>query len=152
LTELPTRPVAPAPASSRPRGRLSFEHLVMIVAGLLALVLMAAALRDRGATIRVAVAAHDVAAGAPLAASALRYVGLASGSPLGAQLLGPAAFGTARHWIALRPLRGGEPIGRGDVTAPAATGGLRAMAVAVPAEHAAGGSLAVGDRVDVIGV
>lgn len=55
-------------------------------------------------------------------------------------------------WVLARPVAAGGLIGQSDLVAPGSTPGLRSMSLPVPVEHAAGGALAAGDRVDVISV
>jgi Flp pilus assembly protein CpaB len=52
--------------------------------------------------------------------------------------------------VATRRIAAGEPLVHSALSPAAAPDGLRAMSVPVPAEHAVGGELSVGDRVDVI--
>lgn len=76
----------------------------------------------------------------------------------------PADFEGLRHlvaeddldalegWIAARSIAEGEPIGRSDLVRPGAGDGLRTMSIPVSVEHSAGGTVVVGDRVDVISI
>lgn len=121
----------------------------MIVAGLLTFVLVAGALRDRAQTVAVAVAAHDIASGATVTAADVRVVELASSSPLRASVLSPSALDAGAQ-VATRRIAAGEPMLPSSLAGAAAPGGLRAMSIPVAAEHAVGGELGVGDRVDVI--
>lgn len=152
--------VAPAPASNlaiapagrrrRPlRTRLASGHLLMILAGALTFVLVASALRSRDATVEVAVAGTDVAPGAVVDVASTRTVTLPASSALREALISPAALG-AERWVATRRIAAGEPLLRSALAHAAAPGGLRAMSVPVSADHAAGGELQVGDRVDII--
>ena len=121
----------------------------MILAGLLTFVLVANALRSREATVEVAVAAADVAPGAVLAPDAVRTSTLPATSSLRESLIAPETLRTER-WVATRRIAAGEPVLRSALARAAAPGGLRAMSVPVSPDHAAGGELAIGDRVDVI--
>ena len=55
-------------------------------------------------------------------------------------------------WIVGDSVREGELIHRSLVIRPGTGDGLRTMSIPVPAEHAAGATLVVGDRVDVISI
>lgn len=152
--------VAPTPASSltiAPTGRrrralrtrLASGHVLMILAGALTFVLVASALRSRDATVEVVVASADVAPGAAVEVASTRTATLPASSGLRESLISPAALG-AERWVATRRIVAGEPLLRSALAQAAAPNGLRAMSVPVSVDHAAGGELAVGDRVDVI--
>jgi Flp pilus assembly protein CpaB len=110
------------------------------------------ALQNRDATSLVAVAAVPIAEGSPFDSEKVRL------APL------PADFEGLRHllteedvagldgWIVGRSLAEGEPIGRSDLLRPGGGGGLRTMSIPVSVEHAAGATIVVGDRVDVISI
>jgi Flp pilus assembly protein CpaB len=55
-------------------------------------------------------------------------------------------------WIVGRSVAEGELIDRSIVIQPGAGDGLRTMSIPVTVEHAAGATLVVGDRVDVISI
>ncbi len=151
LTATPAGPAALGPpAPRRPwRTRLASGHLLMVVAGLLTFVLVTGSLRERGQTVPVAVAAHDIAPGAAVAPEDVRTVAMSASSPLRSGLLAPADLvGEGR--VATRRIAAGEPVLASALAGAAGPRGLRAMSVPVAPEHAAGGELAVGDRVDVI--
>jgi Flp pilus assembly protein CpaB len=148
--QLAATPVVEAARAQRAGlgSRLSAGHVVMIVAGILAFVATAGVLRSRDATVPVAVAARDIPPGAVVDRGAVRSVPLSQKSPLVAAVLGPTAL-DGQHMVAARLIRAGEPLRRSDVRTGAGDG-LRAMSVSVNRDHAAGGELVVGDRVDVI--
>jgi Flp pilus assembly protein CpaB len=52
--------------------------------------------------------------------------------------------------VATRTIAAGELLAATDFRAPAANSNLRAMSIPIEPEHAVGGNLAPGDRVDVI--
>ena len=150
LTAAPVAPATPAPPPRRQwRTRLASGHLLMIVAGLLTFVLVVSALRERGQTVPVAVAAHDIAPGAAVRPDDVRTVELSASSSLRAGLLAPAELASGAR-VATRRIAAGEPVVASALAGAAGPSGLRAMSVPVAAEHAVGGELAVGDQVDVI--
>lgn len=150
VTPAPTLAAAPGGRRRRPlRTRLASGHLLMILAGVLTFVLVANALRSRDATVAVVVATSDVASGAVVDPAATRTVALPAASPLRDSLVGPELLG-AERWVAARRIVAGEPLARAALTRAAAPGGLRAMSVPIAPDHAAGGELDVGDRVDII--
>jgi len=124
----------------------------MVVAGLLAFVLVLAVLRDRGATVAVAVASRDLPAGVAIGPDDVRMVEIPADSALRTSLVGAARLGDGRRWITAHALTEGEALTTSTLATPGAPGGLRAMSIAVAREHAAGGQLSAGDVVDVIDV
>jgi Flp pilus assembly protein CpaB len=145
-----TSGIAPVPRPRRPlRTRLASGHLLMILAGVLTFVLVANALRARNATVEVAVAVADVAPGAVLSPASIRISTLPASSSLRDSLVAPEVLG-AERWVATRRIAAGEPLLRSALAHAAAPNGLRAMSVPVSPDHAAGGELNIGDRVDVI--
>lgn len=153
-TSVPAAHPGPAPASRRPasRSRLSFGHVVTLLAGLLATVLVFSILRERDTTFQAAAAGAEIRAGTTVERTALRTVGVQVPDDVRGRLIDPAALGRFRGWIATRTLQPGELLSRGDLRPPAAPSALRAMSVPVEASHAVGGALAAGDRLDVIQV
>ncbi|HVM02182.1 MAG TPA: SAF domain-containing protein [Acidimicrobiales bacterium] len=151
-----SRRPTPPPAEAAPRRqrppwtRFSAAHALMVGSGLLAFVLVAAALDDRGATVRVAVAAGDVAAGAAVSADDVRWAELPADSELAGQLVTPS--GLRAGAVATQAIAAGQPLLRRDLAAGADADGLRWLSIPVAREHAAGGALRPGDRVDVIDV
>jgi Flp pilus assembly protein CpaB len=118
----------------------------------LAFVLNLLALRDRDATVMVAVAARPLAVGAVLTADALRMVPVAADFEGLSSLVAEAQLATMEGWVLGRSVPPGGLIERTMLVEPGASSGLRSMSVPVAAEHANGGSIAAGDRVDVISV
>ncbi len=142
------------PAPPRRRGvgeRLSLGHVVMITAGLLAFVLVMAALSDRSATVLVATASREILPGTTVTADMVTEIELAADSPL----IGAVA---SLDQIRVGAVTAGQRIGAGEpitlsALAPvSAPSGLRAMSVPVGEEFAVGGDLGAGDRIDVISV
>jgi Flp pilus assembly protein CpaB len=132
------------------RNRFSGGHLAMLVAGLVGVLLTLALLRGADDRVRVAVAAHDLAAGAHLQASDVRYSPVAMSDELLATTLDRNAVRLAAGQVVVGPIRAGELITRGRLRPRAANGGRRAMSVAIDPARAVDGDLAPGDRVDVV--
>jgi Flp pilus assembly protein CpaB len=108
------------------------------------------ALQNRDATTLVAVAAEPMAEGTPFRARDITLVPLAADFVGLTHLVGEADVGDLEGWIVTRSIAPGEPIARSALIRPGAGDGLRTMSIPVPMEHAAGATLEVGDRVDVI--
>lgn len=121
----------------------------MVVCGILAALLVARVMRTNQETVSVAVASRDIAAGAPITSDAVSWVSLPARSSLAPSLAGPAQINLSRPPVAAIRIHQGDPIRRGDLGAGLAAN-QRAMSIPLTAEHAAGGQLAEGDRVDVI--
>src|SRR6266545_6510278 len=148
----PTESV-PGPATSLPRSlmsRLSTGHLVMIVAGLLGLLLTVAVLRRADERQPVAVAARDLAPGAVLTESSVRYEQVKMDDSLLGTVLRPDDVKRLRDSVAAYPIAAGELVHRRAVRPAAAPAGKRAMSVAIDPARAVNGELEAGDRVDVI--
>jgi Flp pilus assembly protein CpaB len=108
----------------------------------------AVAAGSRARSHRVIVASHYLPAGSRLTARDLRLVKL-SGSEATLRPLLPAS--AERSLLGRRlaaPVLAGLPLGRADLAASG--GGPAAFTLTVPALHALGGNLAVGDRVSVL--
>lgn len=129
--------------------RFSMAHGLMVLSGFLAFVLIAAVLGDRGERIRVAVARGDLAAGTVVRPALLKTTELPADSPLAPTLVTLDRVRSGR-WITSRSVAAGEPMRLSDLARGEASLGLRSMSIPVPRENAAGGALAVGDRIDVI--
>lgn len=141
-----------APTTRPARRRPSLSHLAIGLAALLAFAFNYLALQNRDATSLVAIADRPIPEGAPFTPALARLVPL------------PADFEGIDHviveediagldgWIVGRSVAEGELIDRSIVIRPGAGDGLRTMSIPVAVEHAAGATLVVGDRVDVISI
>ncbi|HWB70756.1 MAG TPA: RcpC/CpaB family pilus assembly protein [Egibacteraceae bacterium] len=146
--------LAPEPVVARrlPHRRLSAGHVIMLLAGLLALVLNFSLLRARDASVRVAVAATPLHAGQPVAARSFAFTDVTVDDAQHATLLGPERLEAVQGWVAATEIAPGELIRLSDLRPPSAPAAQRAMSIPVEPEHAVGGDLRPGDRVDVIDV
>ena len=100
----------------------------------------------------VAVAAESLTAGSILGPSSVEWV------PIDADFKGIAGMMTEADASSLeglvlgQPITEGSPLMRSSLLPPGSGQGLRTISVPIGVEHAAGASLRVGDRVDVISV
>lgn len=153
------RPPQLAPARPAPRrGRSPYNiarrltqplpliGVLLLVLAAIGYVAVAASSRSRGS--EVVVAARSLPAGTRLTSGDLRLVKLSAGQSLLAALVPASAESTLLGRRLNAPVLGGLPIGRASLAA--AGGGPAAFTLAVPALHALGGNLAVGDRVSVL--
>jgi Flp pilus assembly protein CpaB len=120
------------------------------LAALLAFGLNYLALQKRDATSLVAVAAAPIAEGTPIDAETVRLAPISTDFEGLEHLVTEEDLPVLEGWLAARSLAEGEPIGRTDLVRPSAGEGLRTMSIPVSVEHAAGATVVVGDRVDVI--
>jgi Flp pilus assembly protein CpaB len=132
----------------RPR-RLTSGSVVPIVMAVLAAGFAYAALQDRSAMTNIVVASSRLAAGSPVNGTDTRTVRVhATDEGLVRGVLSPSAVG--RGWVAAVAVQIGEPITASEVREPATGPVMGQMSIAVPVQQAAGGTIAPGDRVDVI--
>jgi pilus assembly protein CpaB len=132
--------------------RASAGWILMLAMGLAAFVANLAVLRSADDAALVAVAARDLAAGTVLSAGDLRLVEMDAGPDLLATLLAGDRLGDAEGRVLVGPVEEGALVARSWLREPAAASGRRAISLPVDPEHAVGGTIVVGDRVDVIAV
>lgn len=140
------------PASRRIRRRPSASHVLIAVAVILAFILNLLVLQDRDESVLVVIADESLPAGGRLTAAQIRL------APVGADFEGLGGLVTDSDlaavdgWVVASPVSEGSPVGKDDLVRPGTADGLRAMSLPVGIEHAVGGNLTIGDRVDVISV
>lgn len=133
------------------RGRFSLAHMLILLAGLLAVLLNFAVLRSRDASVEVLVAARDLAPGEAVEVDDVRLVSIGAGDDLLASLFVASSeevFGR----VLVSTLKEGDAIRRSDVRPAGTSSDMRAMSIPIERTHASGGSISVGDAVDVIAV
>jgi Flp pilus assembly protein CpaB len=141
-----------SPTVRSARYRPSLSHMAIALAVVLAFVLNYLALQSREATTLVAIADSPITAGSPLTPDIVRLVPLPADFQGLDYLVGESDLERLDGWIVGRSVREGELIDRSLVVRPGAGDGLRTMSIPVAAEHAAGATLVIGDRVDVISI
>ncbi len=140
------------PARRRILRRLSASHVIIAIVVILAFVLNLFVLHDRDSTTLVAVAAQPIAAGSYVDPATLRLVPVDSGFEALPGLVTGADLTGMSGWVTSRSIPEGGLIERAVVIEPGSSPGMRSMSLPVSIEHAAGGTLVAGDRVDVIAV
>ena len=143
---------SPKPVAGRVYRRLSTAHVLIAVVVILAFVLNLLVLSDRGAATLVAIAERPIPAGSPLETTAVRLVPVDSSFEGLPSLMRSEDLDRYDGWILKRSVPTGAVIGTADLVEPTDGEGLRVMSLPVAVEHAAGGALVPGDRVDVISV
>lgn len=138
-------------APARPaRRRPSMSHIMIAVAAFLAFGLNFLALQNREATTLVAIADRPIPGGTPWSRESIRLVPLPDDFEGLGHLVLEEDLPGLDGWIVSRSVAENELLDRAIVVRPGGGEGLRTMSVPVPMEHAAGATLVVGDRVDVI--
>lgn len=129
--------------------RVSPGLALAVVAGVLAALFY---LRATGGPdgVPVAIAARDIPAGEAVGIGDLRFSEVVASPRLLAKLVPRGELGALNGSITARSVAEGSPLLRADLVTAAASGQQRAMSLPVEREHAVGGALRPGDRVDVI--
>lgn len=136
----------------RARRRPSLSHVLIGIAIVLAFALNLVALQSRTATSQVAVASSPLDQGALLSMDDFHMIEIPSHFEGMSSLLTEAAIVERLGWVVEQPITEGGLIVGSALVEPVVSTGLRAMSVPISPEHAAGGRLSVGDRIDVISV
>ncbi|MFZ0015563.1 MAG: hypothetical protein WAL25_15775 [Acidimicrobiia bacterium] len=143
---------SPKPARRRSGRRLSATHVLIAVVVILAFVLNLLVLRDRSSTVLVAMADQPLTTGALLSPESIRLVPIDSGFEGLDELVTEESLAGFEGWVLDRAIAPGGMLDRSSLVEPGEASGLRSMSLPIAEEHAAGGSLISGDRVDVISV
>lgn len=143
---------SPTPARRRLRRRPSATHVLIAVVVILAFVLNLLVLRDRGSTTLVAVARQPLTSGSVLGPESVRFVPVDSDFESLDHLLTQDSLASYEGWVLDRAIAEGALLEASALVQPAASSGLRSMSLPIDREHATGGTLVAGDRVDVISV
>jgi len=151
VTRRTTGEATPGPPPGRSLiSRLSIGHVVMILAGLLAVLLNLAFLRSSTDQIEILVTSVPVQAGSALTESSLATVSMADGNALVDGLITAKEADSLHGSIVARSLAAGEPIRRSDLRPAGTLSSLREFSLELDAANAAGGRIAPRDLVDVI--
>ena len=131
---------------------MSTSHLIIGLVAAAAFVLNLLALQDRSSTDLVAIADRPLTAGSAFTSEAVRLASVPSDFEGLSSLLTEDLIADREGWIVERSIPEGGVIELSVLVEPGAPSGLRSMSLPVGVEHAAGGSIVAGDRVDVISV
>ena len=156
MTSPPTTPLREAgpqaPARRRLRRRPSAAHILIAVVVILAFLLNLLVLRDRGSSTLVAVARQPLTTGSVLSPDSVRFIPVDSDFESLDHLITEDSLASYEGWVLGRAIAKGSVLDMGSLVQPGDSSGLRTMSIPIDREHAAGGSLVAGDRVDVISV
>jgi Flp pilus assembly protein CpaB len=139
-----------APVRRLGRRRPSLSHILIGLAVVLAFGLNYLALQDRTATVLVALTSADMPAGSVLSRANVELSGLPADSAFTGNLITEADLATVDGWILTRSVPAGTLLDHSSLVPPASESGGRLMSIPIPAEHAAGASIEVGDTVDIV--
>ena len=133
--------------------RASAAQIFMIVAGILAFIVNLTILRARDDVTLVAVAATDINAGVALdEVTHISYVEINGNDDSLAPMITSTEVGTYLGRILSSPMQSGDLFIESELVKAATPLDQRAIALAVGRDHAVGGEIGIGDRVDVIWV
>jgi Flp pilus assembly protein CpaB len=147
---VPARIARAAPLRRSWRSRISTGHVVMIGAGLLAVVLTVRVLQSADSHVTVLRLRTDVAAGVEVRANNFETTTLHADADVLAELVAADRQTRLVGRLATRTLRAGELLSTGDLASPGSHVVLRSMSIPIASGHAVAGQLRIGDRVDVI--
>ncbi len=131
--------------------RIGLLHVIAIVSGLLAFLLILTWMRSQQDLVEVAVATETIRSGNVVESDTFEYVEVPAEGSFGDLLIGPSEEPFLVGSVATRLISPGEPILDTDVRPIDTPEGLRAMSIPLDVNRAVGGAIAIGDRVDVIG-
>ncbi|MDQ3501353.1 MAG: RcpC/CpaB family pilus assembly protein, partial [Actinomycetota bacterium] len=109
-------------------------------------------LRSQEETRPVVVAASAIEAGRTLSATDFKVAEVDLEDDLFARLIPWEQASGLSGMVAARAIGAGQMVVAADVRSPAAPNGLRAISIPIDPEHAVGGALIAGDRIDLISV
>lgn len=143
----------PLPRPKRnPLTRITASHLLMVLAAVLAFATNVMVLRNQDETRPIVVAVTSIEAGRTLGPADFRVAEVDLDDDLFASLIPWGRATELNGMVAARAIGEGAMISSGDVRSAAAPDRLRAMSIPIDPEHAVGGQILAGDRIDLISV
>jgi len=130
--------------------RVSTGHVVMVLAGALGVLLTLSVVHAADHTRAVFAAAHDLAPGSVLDASAIRLTRVHANAAVNASLFGLEQRASLRGRVVTGSVAAGALLTRDNVRN--ASDGAAPRIMSLPKARAVDGALARGDRVDIIAV
>ncbi len=132
------------------RARFGSAHLVAVLAGLVTLLALLTWTRSQEQITAIVVAAQDIRPGVLISDAALSVVEIPASASVASVMVSADERVSLVGQVSTRFIRTGEPVLDTDARAPVDQGGRRAMSVPIPVANAVGGTLVVGDAVDVL--
>lgn len=142
----------PRPRRRNPLTRLTASHLLMVLAAVLAFATNLMVLRGQEETRPAVVAANRIEAGRIIIGTDLSLAEVDVDDGLFATLLPWQQSQALVGMVAARTIESGHLLGTDDLRPASAPLGQRAISIPIQIEHAVGGSLITGDRIDLISV
>lgn len=142
----------PRPRRRNPLTRVTASHLLMILAAILAFATNLMVLRGQETTRPAVVAGARIEAGRVIKAADLTVAEVDVGDSLFATLLAGGQSSALVGMVATRTIEAGHLLSVDDLRPAAAPSAQRAISIPIEIEHAVGGALVTGDRVDLISV
>lgn len=139
------------PPRRRLSSRIGLLHMIAIVSGLLAFLLILSWMRSQQDLVEVAVAREAIRSGNVIGAGMFDFVEIPASGGFDGALVAPDEVERLVGSVATRQINPGEPLLDTDVRAVETPEGLRAMSMPLDINRAVGGDIVVGDRVDIIG-
>ena len=132
-------------------GSFSLGHLLMLLAGLLAFLLVLAVLRDTSVTSFIAKAATDISAGTTVDAADIELVEISGDTLVGAVLTSDQVNDIITGGqVTTRALSAGTLLQPADFTTAGFRSQIRSMSIPISPNRAVAGSVKQGDLVDII--
>ncbi|CAN5282725.1 hypothetical protein BH18ACT5_BH18ACT5_15530 [soil metagenome] len=135
-----------------PLTRITASHLLMVLAAVLAFATNVIVLRNQDETRSVVVTTSRIEAGRTLTASDFAEAPVDLDDDLFATLIPWERSTTLTGMVAARTMDAGQMVMAADMRPAAAPDRLRAISIPIDPEHAVGGDLVAGDRIDLISV
>lgn len=140
----------PRPRRRNPLTRLTASHLLMVLAAVLAFATNLMVLRGQEETRDAVVATGRIEAGRVIVPTDLTVAEVDVDDGLFATLLPGQQSQTLVGMVATRTIEAGHLLSVDDVRPVAAPSAQRAISIPIEIEHAVGGGLVAGDRIDLI--
>ncbi len=131
---------------------VSGAWIVMLLAGLIAVVIFLFATQKSSQTFSVAVMSERAVDGQPIKASSLRAVNVSVPKNQLSKMVLFDDRNSVDGWLAVAPLESGDIVLRSTIRKPATEDRKRAMSIPIKMERAVNGEIVAGDRVDVVDV
>ncbi|HEX2421081.1 MAG TPA: SAF domain-containing protein [Acidimicrobiia bacterium] len=142
----------PRPRRRNPLTRLTAAHLLMVLAAVLAFATNLMVLRGQEKTREAVIASGRIEAGRVIAPTDLTVAEVDVDDGLFATLLSGQQSQALVGMVATRTIEAGHLLSVDDLRPPAAPSAQRAISIPIEIEHAVGGGLVAGDRIDLIAV
>ncbi len=142
----------PRPRRRNPLTRVTASHLLMVLAAVLAFATNLMVLRGQDETRPVVVAGTRIEAGRTISAADLSIAEVDVNDDLFATLIPGQQSSGLVGMVATRSIESGRMLGTDDLRPASAPVGLRAISIPIEVEHAVGGNIVPGDRIDLISV